>query len=201
LEPDTTFARLVSLACHDLRTPLATIHGFARTMERSSDLPAAEARYTDMIVAAAMQMAELLEELQLAASMQAGRYEPRIVEVDSRSLADAAAETLGQDRVGVDGRGAGVLVDPVPARRAVSDLTRCALRHGGLERVELHVDGPVLELGPVTPASAPVLLGDDLRDLGAAVAVRALRAMDVSVELAAERLSLAFAASAQVSST
>ena len=29
---DTSFSRLVSLACHDLRTPLATVSGFAKTM-------------------------------------------------------------------------------------------------------------------------------------------------------------------------
>ena len=31
---DPDFARLVSLACHDLRTPLATVHGFATTLSR-----------------------------------------------------------------------------------------------------------------------------------------------------------------------
>src|SRR5437870_1213253 len=32
--PDNRFPRLVSLACHDLRTPLATVYGFARTRTR-----------------------------------------------------------------------------------------------------------------------------------------------------------------------
>jgi hypothetical protein len=40
----------------------------------------------------------------------------------------------------------------------------------------------------VTPASAPVVLGEDLRDLGAAVAVRLLRAQGGSVELDGETL-------------
>jgi signal transduction histidine kinase len=35
---DTEFARLVSLACHDVRTPLATVHGFVRTLERQLEL-------------------------------------------------------------------------------------------------------------------------------------------------------------------
>ena len=35
---DTSFARLVSLAVHDVRTPLATVHGFARTLTRQVEL-------------------------------------------------------------------------------------------------------------------------------------------------------------------
>ena len=31
---DASFPRLVSLACHDVRTPLATVFGFARMIER-----------------------------------------------------------------------------------------------------------------------------------------------------------------------
>ena len=38
---DTYFARLVSLACHDVRTPLATVHGFAKTLERDGGARAA----------------------------------------------------------------------------------------------------------------------------------------------------------------
>ena len=99
-------------------------------------------------------------------------------------MRDCAAEELGADRVGVSGGGGPARVDPDPVRRAVTALARCALRHGGLERVELAAEAPSLTLSPVTPASAPVLLGEDLRDLGAAVAVQVLRALggDVRVE-------------------
>jgi hypothetical protein len=54
--------------------------------------------------------------------------------------------------------------------------------------VRLVARGASLELSPVTPASAPVVLGEDLRDLGAAVAVRLLRAQGGSVELDGETL-------------
>jgi signal transduction histidine kinase len=188
---DSAFARLVSLACHDLRTPLATVNGFARTLERG-DLPQPEARYVEMISAAAGQMGDLLELLGLAARIESGRYEPTRIAIDALELARAAAQELGEERVGVSGGGGTVEVDPDPARRAVTALARCALRHGGLERVELEAGAAGLELSPVTPASAPVLLGEDLRDLGAAVAVRALRALggDVSVEGGTARISL-----------
>ena len=189
---DTTFARLVSLACHDLRTPLATVNGFARTLERG-DLPQPEARYVEMITAAAGQMGDLLELLGLAARIEAGRYEPTRRELDTLELARAAAGELGDDRVAVSGAGGAVDVDPDPARRAITALARCALRHGGLDAVRLDASASELRLAPVTPASAPVLLGEDLRDLGAAVAVRVLRALGGEVRVEGETATIALA--------
>jgi signal transduction histidine kinase len=187
---DPRFPKLVSLACHDLRTPLATVNGFARTLERMDGLDPTTMRYLGMISAAAAQMGRLLDGLGLAAYVEAGRYDPGLTEVDSRELADAAAESLGEDRVAVSGEGARVRVDAAAARAAVEDLTRCALRHGGLERVELHAAGPALHLSPVTASAAPVLLGEDLRDLGAAVAGLTLRAAGARLELRGELLGI-----------
>jgi hypothetical protein len=64
------------------------------------------------------------------------------------------------------------------------------LRHGGLDEVTLHVDGAKLALSPVTASSAPVVLGEELRDLGAAVAVRVVRALGGSVELEGDTLTV-----------
>jgi len=187
------FAKLVMLACHDLRTPLATVHGFAHTLARTGELEDPAPRYLEMITAASGQMADLLDELSLAGRIESGRYEPMRREVDTLDLARSAAERLGEERVEVSGDGAGVEVDVEATERAVAALTRCALRHGGLEQVRLVVQGARLELSPVTPASAPVLLGDDLRDLGAAVAVRLIRAQGGSVELDGETLHVSLA--------
>ncbi len=188
MEQDSDFARLVMLACHDLRTPLATVHGFAQTLARLGELEDPAPRYLEMINAASGQMADLLDELSLGARIEAGRYEPVRKELNTLELARAAAATLGEERVEVTGEGAPVEVDADATDRAVSALARCALRHGGLEQVRLAVRGAALDLSPVTPASAPVLLGEDLRDLGAAVAVRLIRAHGGSVELAGETL-------------
>ena len=185
---DTSFTRLVSLACHDLRTPLATVHGFARTIARTADLGEPTSRYVEMIEAASAQLAELLDELSLAARIESGRYDPTTMEADSLELARGAAERLGEERVGVAGEGTTVRVDVPAADRALSALARCALRHGGLERVELRVAGPEVTISPIVPSAAPVVLGEDLRDLGAAVAGRALRALGGSVELEGETL-------------
>jgi signal transduction histidine kinase len=180
----------VLLACHDLRTPLATVHGFARTLIGMDEIEDPARRYLGMIDAASAQLAELIDELALAARIEAGRYDPVQTEADTLQLARAAAARLGEERVGVEGEGAPVSIDRDATERALAALSQCALRHGGLERVELTVRGAELELGPITAASAPVVLGEDLRDLGAAVAVRLLAAQGGSVAVEGETLRL-----------
>jgi signal transduction histidine kinase len=141
-----------------------------------------------MIDVASAQMAELLDELGLAARIEAGRYQPNLREVGTRDLAQGAVATLGEDRVRTSGEGGTVRVDVDSTQRAVCALARCALRHGGVELVEVTAVGPELTIAPITPASAPVVLGQDLRDLGAAVAVLLVRALGGSVEVENETL-------------
>jgi signal transduction histidine kinase len=190
VDADSTFPRLVSLAAHDLRTPLATIHGFAQTLVRMGDLGEPKQRYLEMIDEASRQLAELLDELGIAARIEGGRYEPNLQRVDTLELARGAAEELGEERVLVMGEGREVRVDVDATQRGVAALAQAALRHGGLEQVDLRVSGANLTVSPVTPASGPVLLGAELRDLGAAVAVRVVRALGGSVELEGNTLSV-----------
>jgi signal transduction histidine kinase len=180
---DTSFSRLVSLAAHDLRTPLATINGFAQTLARMGGLEPPNDRYIDMIVQASGQLAELLDELGLAARIEGERYEPNIQSIDTLELARAAQEMLGEDRVNVAGGGGRVAVDVEATRRGVSALVQAALRHGGLEQVDVTADGQSIAIRPVTDSSGAVVTGADLRDLGAAVAVRLVLALGGSVEL------------------
>jgi signal transduction histidine kinase len=184
---DDRFAQLVALACHDLRTPLATVYGFARTLGQA-DLEAPHARYIEMIEAASAQIGELLDELGLVARIELGRYQPALAEHDTLELARAAATELEDERLAVSGEGATVLVDAQATSHALARLGRAAARHGGFDAVSLSVRGPTLELAPVTRASAPVLLGDDLRELGAAAASALIRALGGSVEDEGERL-------------
>jgi signal transduction histidine kinase len=189
-DSDANFPRLVSLAAHDLRTPLATIHGFAQTLVRMDELGEPKQRYLEMIDSAALQLAELLDELGLAARIESGRYDPALQEIDTLELARGAAENLGEERVNVSGEGATARVDVEAAQRGISALAQAALRHGGLEQVELRVDGRILSISPVTASSAPVVLGQELRDLGAAVAVMAIRAFGGSVSVDGDTLAI-----------
>jgi signal transduction histidine kinase len=184
---DARFTQLVALACHDLRTPLATVYGFARTLSQTR-LEGAQARYVEMIEAASGQMGELLDELGLVARIELGRYDPVLVERDSLELARAAAERLGEERVEVEGEGSTVRVDADATIRSLARLAQAAARHSGVDSVRVTVRGAELEISPVGRAAGPVLLGEELRELGAAAAAILLRTLGASLTLEDERL-------------
>lgn len=143
-------------------------------------------RYLGLIDTAAIQLTELLEDLSLIARIEGGRWEPLEQDADTLELARTAVETLG-DTASVTGTGAPVQIDPAAASRAIFGLANAARRHGGLEVVEIEVDGTELRIGPLTTA-APIVLAEDLRDLGAALGRMVIEALGGSVELAGERL-------------
>jgi signal transduction histidine kinase len=180
---DPRFPRIVSLACHDLRTPLATIYGFARTLTRMEGQDERTARYLGMIEEASQQMTELLDELGAAARIEAGRWEPALREVDTAELARS-----DDGRVAVEGEGATIETDADAVRSALGSLAAAALRHGPVEQVRWRVGGRQLSLSPVSPAAAPIVTGEDVRDLGSLVAVAVIQALGGSVELAGEDL-------------
>ena len=193
MQKESSYPALVSLGSHDLRTPLATIHGFVKTLERTAELAPPSDRYVQMIAEAAEQMKELLDELSLATRIEDGRYQPVLRETDTLALARAAQERLGADHVRVSGEGASVVADVEAVERAVYALIRATRRHGGLDEVNVVVRGPRIEVSPVTEASSHVVLGQDLRDFGAAVAVRAVETLGgtVSVDAGTLRINLA----------
>ena len=172
------FPRVVSLACHDLRTPLATIYGFARTLTRGEALDERTARFLGMIEEASEQMTELLDELGAAARIEGGRWEPVLREADTLELAHAE-----DDRIAVEGSGERVETEVEAVQRALRSLAVAAVRHGPSERVTWTVSGRELRLAPITDAAAPVVLGDDLRDLGSIVGRLVIEELNGSLEL------------------
>ena len=173
------FSRLVSLACHDLRTPLATIQGFAKTLIRQ-DVGEPTARYLGIIDTAGDELVQLLDLLSIAARIEGGRYEPVVRPVDSLELAQSGVP-------GATGKGSSVEVDVEPVARALASLARAASRHGGVE-VSTSVAGREVSISPIVEDAGPIVLGDDPRDLGAAVAVRIVRALGGEVALDGDRL-------------
>lgn len=181
------FARFVSLACHDLRTPLATVAGFAHTLDRTEELGEPATRYVEMIGAAAGQIGDLLDDLGLVARIEAGRYEPNLVAIDTLELAQAAAGRVGE-MASASGTGGTVKVDGEAVERSLAGLATCALRHGGLQSIELTAQGGMVGIGPIVPAAAPIVLAEELKDLGAAAARQVVEALEGSLTLEGERL-------------
>ncbi len=173
------FSRLVSLACHDLRTPLATIQGFAKTLLRQ-DVGDPTARYLGIIDAASDELVQLLDVLSIAARIEGDRYDPVLREIDSLELAQAAIP-------GATGNGATVQVDVEAISRSLAAFVRAASRHGGVEVLASVADREV-SIVPIVRDAGPIVLGDDPKDLGAAVAVRIVRALGGEVALDGERL-------------
>ena len=180
---DSRFPRLVSLACHDLRTPLATIYGFARTLTRMEELDERTARYLGMIEEAAEQMTALLDELGSSARIESGRWEPTLREIDTLELA-----RVDDERIVAQGAGEVIETDPDTVAHALRSLAVAALRHGPVEQVRWDVSGRELALSPVSAAAAPVVTGEELRDLGSLVGRAVIEALGGTLELAGETL-------------
>jgi signal transduction histidine kinase len=184
---DRQFAELVSVACHDILTPLATVYGFARTLEQLP-LEAPAPRYLEMIGAASAQIDDLVDQLRLVARIEAGKYAPTLAAKDSLELAREAAGLLEEGRVAVAGTGAPVLVDPGPTARALAQLARAAARFGGHDSVSLDVDGTELTLSPLSRSARPVVLGEEARELAAPAAGLLVRALGGELEARDETL-------------
>jgi signal transduction histidine kinase len=180
---DSGFAHLVSLACHDLRTPLATVNGFAKTLARTGTLAERESHFVNLIEAAADQMTALLDLLGLAVRIQSDRYEPALTEADTLELARSEDE-----HIATEGTGETVATDAVAIHSSLESLARAAAAHGGVPLVTWRVNGRTLELSPVAEDAGAVVTGESPRDLGALVARLVIEHFGGSLAVAGETL-------------
>jgi signal transduction histidine kinase len=180
---DARFPRVISLACHDLRTPLATIFGFARTLTRAGELDERTMRFLTMIEEASGQMTDLLDEVGVAARIEGGRWEPALRPVNTLELA-----TSEDERIHTEGEGETIETEPESLGRALQSLAVAAARYGPTDQVTWHVSGRVFELQPITAEAAPVVTGESIRDLGSIVARMAIEELGGSLELDGELL-------------
>jgi signal transduction histidine kinase len=154
-----------------------------------ANLGPAEARYVGMIEQASAEIGELVDSLGLVAQIESGRYRPVLRPTDPLAIARAARELVGPDGVELAGKpGSAVAVDGPVAQRAIAALVVCMQRYGGIDRVRIEVADARITLSPVLPDAAPVVLAEDLRDLGAATARTVVEAFGGSFELAGEEL-------------
>jgi signal transduction histidine kinase len=180
---DDRFDSVVSLACHDLRTPLATIYGFARTLPRVVELDEKSGRYVQLITEASEQMTDLLDQLRTAAQIEGERWEPGLAEANTLELASSE-----DARIEAAGTGETIETDAAAVSRGLKALGVAAARFGPVPTVTWTVDGRKLELARVTESAGPVLMGEEIRDLGSIVANVVIEALGGSVELDGETL-------------
>jgi hypothetical protein len=170
------FPEQISAACHDLRTPLASAYGFARTLERLGAVEGDHARYLSMVVEASEELGRLIDCLALVARAQDGRIVLERAPVASRELAEAAADLVPGGRLSVRGVGASVDVDGPRATSGLAWLGE-ALVHAvpGDQplQLEARADG-AFALGPLSDVMADRFVAGtgDLRALGALAVAR-----------------------------
>jgi hypothetical protein len=189
------FPEQISSACHDLRTPLASAYGFARTLERLGAVSGEHARYLALVVEASEELGRLIDCLALIARAQDGRLVLERASAGSAELAEEALGLVPGDRLSSDGAGTAIEVDRA---RAVSGLAWLAeaVAHAvpGDQplRVEARGDG-TFAVGPLSTVMAD-RIADGTGDLRALAALAVARAHGGTLAREDDRVVLRLAA-------
>lgn len=171
------FPQVISRACHDLRTPLASAFGFARTLERLGAVEGEHARYLSIVVEASEELGRLIDCLALLARAEDGRVVLERVAAGSGELAAEAIAVLPGARLALAGTGATIEVDRARAVSALAWLGE-AVEHAvpGTDPLicEARPDGS-FALGPISVVMADRFVdgAGDLRALAALAVARA----------------------------
>jgi len=88
-------ARGIGPACHELRSPLAVVFGFAKMLE-TQQLDETARKYLEHVVNGSQRLDDLLDSLSQCGRIAAGRITP---EAESLSLTELLEELDGQERV------------------------------------------------------------------------------------------------------
>jgi signal transduction histidine kinase len=148
---------------HDLRTPLATIYGFAKTIERGGGLDDRQERFLGLILAAAADMDRMIENVSTVGHIAEGRLSVEKASVDSIAVAAAAVEAVperpdGRAVVLRPGVSAPVDTDIERAARAIALVAEAALRlEPSRPEAYCRADGGAIRCGPFSEALLPGL--------------------------------------------
>ncbi|MEO6866852.1 MAG: histidine kinase dimerization/phospho-acceptor domain-containing protein [Gaiellales bacterium] len=102
-------------ACHELRSPLAVVYGFARMLEGADNLDdAAIAKYVGQIVRSAERLDTMLDDLSKIGRIAAARMHPQTEFVPLRAIIDdLGATSANESRLRVDaGPDVSIKADP-----------------------------------------------------------------------------------------
>lgn len=156
--------RFVASVSHELRTPLSAVLGFAEELKHRADKyqPAELTEMLELIADQSQDMADMVEDLLVAARADIGTINIRLQDVYLRSQAEAVLtglDTSHKDRVEVIGGPGKAWADPTRTRQIIRNLLSNAVRYGGSKVVaEAHSAGELTVLsvrddGPGLPRS------------------------------------------------
>ncbi len=190
--PAPDYPAILSAAAHDLRSPLSTVYGFARTIERLGGLEEPQAGFLAHILDAARDLDRMLDHVSILGRIGDGRFAPLAEPVATSALADAVAATGAASRGPDRDPPATVLAADDDAVDAIALLASSAVRldpeRGGLT---IAADGPAVALAPVSEHVTPFLTGGPgARDLALTTSLQLLRALGATLVLDGERRAL-----------
>lgn len=162
------YSALLGTLAHDLRTPLATVYGFAKTLERQGLVEPAGKRFLSLILESAEELDREVELVALIGRLTGGRLVPAIADVPVATLLEAAADVAPPR---ADGRR--VVIGGAEGPPVATDRSLAALALALLADAALRLD-PARRTATLS-ASGGRLLVDGFDEQGRAAVLAAAR--------------------------
>lgn len=180
-------------ACHELRSPLAVVYGFARMLEGSTDLDAAaQEKYVGQIVRGAERLDRMLDDLSQIGRIAANRIHPTIEHVPLRSIIDdLSATSTNEGRLSVDpGPDLKVKADPDWLTKSLQAIVDGLCFEDGIDvRLTWRQEPHEVQLHLVPNSSFPMVdVEPDKSGLGISLARMRVVAMGGSFEGSGDRI-------------
>lgn len=180
-------------ACHELRSPLAVVYGFARMLEGSPNIeePARE-KYIGQIVRSAERLDRMLDDLSKIGRIAAARVHPQLEHVPLRSIVDdLCATTTNEGRLAVDpGADVTVKADPTWLTESLQAIVDGLCFEDGIDvRLTWRHEAHEVQLHLVPNSSFPMVdVEPDKSGLGISLARMRVIAMGGTFEGSGDRI-------------
>jgi nitrogen-specific signal transduction histidine kinase len=102
-DPQSLLVAAIGPACHELRSPLAVVYGFAKMLESQDGLDDTARKYVAQIVTGSQRLDDLLDAMSKVGRIAAGRLHPALESVALKGVVDGiSATSRNTGRLSVD---------------------------------------------------------------------------------------------------